>query len=79
VACRAQGARRRAEPLTRGSPENLDALGKVDVILITHGHGDHIGDVKALAERTGAPVLGPAGLIAALIDLGWVSPALSHG
>jgi L-ascorbate metabolism protein UlaG (beta-lactamase superfamily) len=53
---------------------NLDALGKVDVILVTQGHGDHTGDVKVGAERTGATVLGPAGLIATMVDLGWVSP-----
>jgi len=59
-------------PKTPPQYKNLDALGKVDVILLTHGHGDHIGDVKELAARTGAKVLGPAGLIATLIDLGWV-------
>jgi L-ascorbate metabolism protein UlaG (beta-lactamase superfamily) len=61
-------------PKTPPQYKNLDALGKVDVILVTHGHGDHVGDVKVLAERTGATVLGPAGLIATMVDLGWVSP-----
>jgi L-ascorbate metabolism protein UlaG (beta-lactamase superfamily) len=61
-------------PKTPQQYKNLDALGKVDVILVTHGHGDHIGDVKTLAERTGATVLGPAGLIATMVDLGWVKP-----
>src|SRR5262245_65124878 len=59
-------------PKTPQAYKNLDALGKVDVILVTHGHGDHTGDVKDLADRTGATVLGPAGLMATLIDLGWV-------
>ena len=27
------------------------------VILLTHGHGDHLGDTVSLAKRTGAPVL----------------------
>ena len=27
---------------------------KPDVILITHGHGDHVGDAVAIAKRTGA-------------------------
>src|SRR6185436_9886872 len=40
-------------PKTPPPLKNLDALGKVDVILVTHGHGDHVGDVKVLAERTG--------------------------
>ena len=59
-------------PKTPPAYKNLDALGKVDVILVTHGHGDHVGDVKDLAARTGATVLGPAGLIATMVDLGWV-------
>jgi L-ascorbate metabolism protein UlaG (beta-lactamase superfamily) len=59
-------------PKTPQAFKNLDALGKVDVILVTHGHGDHTGDVAELAKRTGAKVLGPAGLIATLTDLGWV-------
>jgi L-ascorbate metabolism protein UlaG (beta-lactamase superfamily) len=59
-------------PKTPPPYKNLDALGKVDVVLITHGHGDHTGDVKDLSDRTGATVLGPAGLMATLVDLGWV-------
>ena len=61
-------------PKTPPALKNLDALGKVDVILVTHGHGDHVGDVKELASRTGAKVLGPGGLIATMTDLGWVAP-----
>ena len=61
-------------PKTPPRFKNLDALGKVDVILVTHGHGDHTGDVKTLAEQTGATVLGPAGLVSTMVDLGWVKP-----
>jgi len=70
-------------PKTPPQYKNLDALGKVDVILITHGHGDHVGnlgrtdgssDAAELAKRTGAKVLGPAGLIDTMLDLGWVTP-----
>jgi len=69
-------------PKTPAEWKNLDKLGKVDVILITHGHGDHVGtlgrtdgssDAAELAKRTGAKVLGPAGLIQTMIDLGWVT------
>lgn len=31
---------------------------KVDVILVTHDHFDHVGDVVALAQKTGAQVVG---------------------
>jgi L-ascorbate metabolism protein UlaG (beta-lactamase superfamily) len=61
-------------PKTPQDYKNLDKLGKVDVILLTHGHGDHVGDVKDLAARTGAKVYGPAGLIATLVDLAWITP-----
>jgi L-ascorbate metabolism protein UlaG (beta-lactamase superfamily) len=59
-------------PKTPPGLKNLDALGKVDVILVTHGHGDHTGDVAELHKRTGATVLGPAGLVATMVDLGWI-------
>src|SRR5881296_4227844 len=32
-------------PKTPQQYKNLDALGKVDVILVTHGHGDHTGTI----------------------------------
>jgi L-ascorbate metabolism protein UlaG (beta-lactamase superfamily) len=59
-------------PKTPAEYKDLDKLGKVDLILVTHGHGDHVGDVKELAAKTKAKVYGPAGLIATLIDLGWI-------
>jgi len=59
-------------PKTPAEYKNLDKLGKVDLILVTHGHGDHVGDVKELAAKTKAKVYGPAGLIATLVDLGWI-------
>jgi hydroxyacylglutathione hydrolase len=39
----------------------IDALAvKIDAILITHTHFDHVGAVAALARHTGAPVYRPA-------------------
>lgn len=40
-------------PLAAASADEVDA----SVILLTHGHADHIGDTVAIALRTGAPVL----------------------
>jgi L-ascorbate metabolism protein UlaG (beta-lactamase superfamily) len=40
-------------PATKTDPEKVEA----DFILITHGHGDHIGDVEKIARRTGALVI----------------------
>lgn len=37
-------------PAAPVKPEELDA----DYILVTHGHGDHVGDTVAIARRTGA-------------------------
>src|SRR5215475_1046605 len=51
-------------PKTPADYKDLAKLGTVDLILLTHGHGDHIGDVKELAARhASAKVYGPAGLI----------------
>jgi len=37
--------------------KDLKALGKVDLILVTHGHGDHVSDLGELASMTGAAVV----------------------
>lgn len=43
-------------PKTPEALKDLSKLGPVDLILITHGHGDHIGDAPAIAETSGARV-----------------------
>jgi L-ascorbate metabolism protein UlaG (beta-lactamase superfamily) len=45
-------------PKTPAKYKDLKALGKVDLILVTHGHFDHTADVKELAAMTGAKVVG---------------------
>ena len=63
-----------ANPKTPPEFKNLDALGKVDLILVTHGHGDHLGDAVELAKKHNAPMWAPAGLNQTLTTLG-VLPA----
>lgn len=43
-------------PVTPDQHRDLDRLGRVDLILVTHAHGDHVGDTAELAGMTGAPV-----------------------
>jgi L-ascorbate metabolism protein UlaG (beta-lactamase superfamily) len=64
-------------PKTPAQYKNLDALGKVDLILVTHGHGDHAADAPALAKKNNVPVYGPAGLNQMWITLGVLPPNLS--
>jgi L-ascorbate metabolism protein UlaG (beta-lactamase superfamily) len=40
-------------PAAKTNAQDVDA----DYILITHGHGDHVGDAVAIAKRTGAMVI----------------------
>jgi phosphoribosyl 1,2-cyclic phosphodiesterase len=51
---RRQGHRGRpwltANPKTPAGFKQLSALGKVDLILVTHAHGDHLGDAPDLAS-----------------------------
>jgi L-ascorbate metabolism protein UlaG (beta-lactamase superfamily) len=49
-------------PFFTGNPQSSVKPGEVaaDFILITHGHGDHIGDAVAIAKRTDATVISNA-------------------
>ncbi len=40
------------------SPVTLEELKNVDFILVTHDHGDHIGETVEIAKRTNATVVG---------------------
>jgi L-ascorbate metabolism protein UlaG (beta-lactamase superfamily) len=61
-------------PKTPAQYKNLDALGKIDLLIVTHAHGDHIGDAPELAKKHNAPIIAPAGLNQSLLTLG-VLPA----
>ncbi len=43
-------------PKTPDELKDLAKLGPVDLILVTHGHGDHVGDTPEIARATGAKV-----------------------
>jgi L-ascorbate metabolism protein UlaG (beta-lactamase superfamily) len=57
-------------PKTPPEYKKLEALGKVDLVLVTHGHFDHVADAPALAAMHNAPLWAPAGLSQSLITLG---------
>jgi L-ascorbate metabolism protein UlaG (beta-lactamase superfamily) len=59
-----------ANPKTPEAYKKLEALGKVDLILVTHGHLDHYLDAPALAKLNNAPLWAPAGLSQSMQTLG---------
>ena len=64
------------DPFITGNPKldaeqkDLAKLGKIDLILVTHGHRDHVGDSLALAKQHNVPVYAPPGLNDTLVALG---------
>ena len=55
------------DPWLTGGPKtpapyktDISALGKVDLLLVTHAHVDHIGDAPALAKLHKTVLYGPA-------------------
>ena len=50
------------DPFLTGNPladVGPDELPRPDTILVTHGHGDHLGDALAIARRHGVPIVAP--------------------
>jgi L-ascorbate metabolism protein UlaG (beta-lactamase superfamily) len=54
-----EGTRVLIDPFLTGNPKAAAQAAEVDpdVILLSHGHGDHLGDTVDIARRTGAPVV----------------------
>lgn len=83
------------DPFMTGNPKaaaSADDLA-ADAILVTHGHGDHLGDTVTIAQRTGAQVVAIVELadeisgqgvanvadpnIGGTVDLGWLQVRLT--
>jgi L-ascorbate metabolism protein UlaG (beta-lactamase superfamily) len=52
------------------APDSEKEPERIDVIAVTHGHADHVGDTVALHQRTGCTVVGMVELV------GWLT---NHG
>ena len=59
-------------PKTPEALKDLGKLGKIDLILLTHGHGDHVGDTVQLSQASGAKVAMNADMGHTFALLGWV-------
>jgi len=51
--------------------DSLAKLERVDFILVSHGHFDHVGEAVALAKKTGAKLVATYELMAALVGAGY--------
>jgi L-ascorbate metabolism protein UlaG (beta-lactamase superfamily) len=56
-------------PEARDGKNALTAVPKVDYILLTHGHRDHVGDAVEIARKTGAALIANPELAANLVKL----------
>lgn len=66
-----EGTRVLIDPFLSKNPKTPEAKKdlstyKPDVILVTHGHGDHLGDAVEIAKSTGALVVGAHDLVQTL-------------
>ena len=73
------------DPWLTGGPKapaaikaDIAALGKVDLLLVTHAHVDHLGDAPALAKLHKTVLYGPADMITPLVTLGVMPAELTH-
>ncbi len=58
-------------PVNPNGKTELANLNRADLILITHGHFDHVGDAIAIAKKTNAPLVSTADLGQTLVSSGY--------
>jgi L-ascorbate metabolism protein UlaG (beta-lactamase superfamily) len=56
-------------PVFARGKEEVAALNHVDLILLTHGHSDHVGNAVEIGKRTGAKLVSNFDLNAAMISV----------
>lgn len=56
-------------PMNPTGQSDLEQLDRADLILITHGHGDHVGNAIAIAKKTGAKLVSTFDLGNALVAI----------
>jgi L-ascorbate metabolism protein UlaG (beta-lactamase superfamily) len=54
-------------PLFEKGAEEIDALKRVDLILVTHGHSDHVGNAVEIGKHTRAKLVATFDLSAAIV------------
>lgn len=58
-------------PVNLNGKTDLANLNRADLILITHGHFDHVGDAITIAKKTNAPLVSTSDLGQTLVSAGY--------
>jgi L-ascorbate metabolism protein UlaG (beta-lactamase superfamily) len=66
----------RTNPLTPPEYRKLEAFGKIDVLLVSHGHFDHFADAPALAQMYNVPLRAPGDMNQSAMTLNMLPAAL---